>query len=169
APAQDVVSFKVQKFYEGFGENITIYQKGTSDEVDKAWEDLYSFGISEVPRSVAEKMPNKTYPLVSSDGNYITELDVFHQLHCLNTLRMALTPDYYRKKNLTDLEKSFLEIPHAYHCLDALRQSLTCNADIATYVWHWDPEDEMVKPTGNVVHSCRDFDKLKEWAIENHI
>ncbi|KAL5513654.1 hypothetical protein ACEPAH_4053 [Sanghuangporus vaninii] len=169
SPVQDLVSFGVQKFYEGFGENITIYQGNPSDEVDQAWEDLYSFGISEVPRSIAEKLPNKTYPLAGSGGNYILELDVFHQLHCLNTLRMALSPDYYRRKNLSKLELSFLEPPHARHCLDAIRQSLMCNADIATYVWQWDAEDNMVKPTGNVVHTCRDFERIVDWAKGHRI
>ena len=42
APVQDLISFRVQKFYEGFGENITIYQRDPSDEVDQAWQDLYS-------------------------------------------------------------------------------------------------------------------------------
>ena len=82
---------------------------------------------------------------------------------------MALSPEYYGKKNLTDLERSFLEPPHARHCLDAIRQSLTCNADIATYVWYWDPRDEMVKPTGNVVHTCKDYDRIVQWAKDHHL
>ena len=40
-------------------------------------------GISEIPRGIAEKLTNITYPLAGSGGNYIVELDVFHQLHCL--------------------------------------------------------------------------------------
>lgn len=46
APAEDVLSFKVHEFYEGFGENVTIYQHDPSDEVDKAWEDLYSVSVN---------------------------------------------------------------------------------------------------------------------------
>lgn len=39
----------------------------------------------------------ETAPLHTGDG-YILSFDVYHQLHCLNTLRMALEPDYYHFK-----------------------------------------------------------------------
>ena len=49
---------------------------------------MQKVGISEIPRSIAAKLTNKTYPLVGSGGNYIVELDVFHQLHCLVSLTL---------------------------------------------------------------------------------
>lgn len=82
---------------------------------------------------------------------------------------MALSPDYYRQRNPTEQELAFLEPPHARHCLDALRQSLMCNADVATYVWQWNDEDGIVQPTGNVVHTCKDFERIVEWAKEHRI
>jgi hypothetical protein len=39
--------------------------------------------IFKIPRSQAELLPNKTYPLFNDPGYYVAELDVFHQLHCL--------------------------------------------------------------------------------------
>jgi hypothetical protein len=43
----------------------------------------------------AQQIPNRTAALPESEGKYLMELDVFHQLHCLNILRKSLWPDYY--------------------------------------------------------------------------
>lgn len=42
APAQDVLEYQTYTFDSGFGKGTTIYQGAPSDEVDQAWEDLYS-------------------------------------------------------------------------------------------------------------------------------
>jgi hypothetical protein len=97
APAEVVLENEVKVFTPG-REHKTIYQ-GLSDEVDKAWSDLYdgqgmcplpyiSFnspigGIMKIPKSEASLLPNKTYPIHYEPGYYIAGLDVFHQLHCL--------------------------------------------------------------------------------------
>lgn len=79
-----------------------------SPKVDAAWQDLYncnshlarsqSFydiksetndnvitidGVSRLIKEEAQKMVNKTLPIPNDPGYYITELSVFHQLHCL--------------------------------------------------------------------------------------
>jgi hypothetical protein len=72
-----------------------------SPELDQNWSDLYNFGISQIPKSQAALLPNKTHPIPGDEGNYvrfnsedsqqvvkggclqIVELDVFHNLHCL--------------------------------------------------------------------------------------
>ena len=100
APAQVAIEYEVKSFTAG-RENKTIYQ-GLSDDVDRAWGELYNrtsrFGlpirvlrlnnpvadtIMKIPRSEAVLLPNKTYPIKDDPGYYIAELDVFHQLHCL--------------------------------------------------------------------------------------
>lgn len=44
APAQDALKYKVQKFSTGFerGAKASIYMHAPSDEVDRAWKDLYN-------------------------------------------------------------------------------------------------------------------------------
>lgn len=44
-----------------------------------------------------------------------------------------------------------------------------CSSDISTIVWVWEEETHTAKPSGTVLHSCRDFDKLRDWAKEHHI
>jgi hypothetical protein len=53
------------------------------------------------------------------------------------------------------------------HCIDALRQSVMCHGDVATLYWQWTPgfvEPQAWKPT---THTCRNFDKIEDWAAKN--
>ena len=58
-------------------------------------------------------------------------------------------------------------IEHLSHCLDALRQSLMCSVDITPLPWEWDPIDKRSKEVAEVQHTCRNFEKVKQWALEN--
>jgi hypothetical protein len=101
APAQEVLQSEVKVFTVGKPPlyPLTIYQ-GIGEETDRAWGELYNrepmpllrlstkqgFSLDtifKIPRSQAELLPNKTYPLIDEPGYYVAELDVFHQLHCL--------------------------------------------------------------------------------------
>lgn len=53
-------------------------------------------GISQIPYSAARQLPNATEWIPGSDDQYIVELDVFHQLHCLNAIRKTFFPERYR-------------------------------------------------------------------------
>jgi hypothetical protein len=52
-------------------------------------------GVSAVDPEAAAKLPNKTMTLPNQPNRYVLQLDVFHQLHCLNNLRKALWPKRY--------------------------------------------------------------------------
>lgn len=83
-----------------------------TDDLDKRWEDLYdcmlsralgipvadadiqTVGISSIPRWQADKLENKTEAIPGTE-DYLIELDMFHQLHCLDMVRKALYPDRY--------------------------------------------------------------------------
>ena len=86
-----------------------------TNETDALWEDLYlsksiffdpffgrltnhaSFivGVSQIPYSSARQLPNATELIPGTEDQYIVELDVFHQLHCLNALRKSFYPERY--------------------------------------------------------------------------
>ena len=66
-------------------------------------------------------------------------------------------------------------VKHLNHCLNTLRQSLMCHSDISVDVWQWfehtddmpDPFDELTSASfasTNVAHTCRNFDKIRDWA-----
>jgi len=155
SPADSVVEYEVKSFTPG-REHKTIYQ-GLSDEADIAWGKLYNHTIMKIPRSEAALLPNKTYPIKDDPSFYLASLDVFHQLHCLNNVRRALHRDRYGD----DMD---LDEDHVSHCVDTIRQSLMCSADVSVNVWQWSPELSVVVGYSTQAHSCRNFEKLRDWA-----
>ncbi len=55
------------------------------------------------------------------------------------------------------------------HCVDSIRQSLMCSVDISTIFWHWLPELQQSAPSAQTTHTCRDFDRVREWALEHRL
>ena len=132
---------------------------------------------NKVPREQAALMPNKTYPVLGEEDHYMVALDVFHQLHCLvcpgslpsylstqlgtsyqNQMRKAMYPERYPNT------PEGIHTPHMRHCISSIRQSLMCSADISPIVWQWSERSLAAKERSDVVHTCRNFDKIKEWA-----
>jgi len=163
SPAQDVLSYKVVKFHSAFGASLPIYDKPPSPEVDAAWDALYEFAYIKVPKSQAAQMTNKTYPVLGDETNYMASLDVFHMLHCLNQMRKAMYPEYYPPS------PEGIHTSHMRHCISSLRQSLMCSADISTIVWQWSETAQAAKERSDVVHTCRDFDAIRDWAKDHYL
>ncbi|KAF9486942.1 hypothetical protein BDN71DRAFT_1459024 [Pleurotus eryngii] len=55
------------------------------------------------------------------------------------------------------------------HCLYSILQSLMCASGVSLIVWKWDEEAGQSFPQGDVVHRCRDLDRIKEWALEHQL
>lgn len=91
----------------------------------------------------------------------MVQLDVFHQLHCLNLMRKMVYPEKY------PLDLTEENVDHLEHCYDQLRQSVQCHADLATIYWEWVPELEEAFGNLATTHTCKDFDKVREWAQEH--
>ncbi|KAL1745427.1 hypothetical protein HDZ31DRAFT_63175 [Schizophyllum fasciatum] len=162
SPAEYILEDEIVVFRAGT-EHKTVYQQLT-DEADEAWLDLYTPSIFMIPREVAVRLPNRTHPVTrdAPEGKYLAHLDVFHQLHCLNYLRMSLSPERYKPLIRHDL----LEYEHLSHCVDSIRQSLMCSSDVSVNVWQWSEHYEAVAGRVNVAHSCRNFNKIKDWVRE---
>ncbi|KAG6861300.1 hypothetical protein C0995_001855 [Termitomyces sp. Mi166 len=60
--------------------------------------------------------------------------------------------------NSDDKYVMLLDVFHELHCI--------CSSDISTIVWH-KPEGEREGPRFDIIHSCRNFEKIKSWAAEN--
>ncbi|KAG6863529.1 hypothetical protein C0991_005259 [Blastosporella zonata] len=150
SPAQEAVEYKSVKFHSILhGGTPDTFDGPPSPELDAAWEDIYNFGISKVGEAQASRLVNYTTHLPHNPSAYLVGIDVFHQLHCLNTLRKYLYPGYYVAEKNED-------------------QSLQCSSDISTVVWSPTPRNGVVEPLPrfDVLHSCKDFNKIKEWAWE---
>ncbi|VTT64839.1 unnamed protein product [Fusarium fujikuroi] len=189
SPVEELVHYKNLVFTTGFGSERTPYQGPPTPERDALWDDLYlNFGISRIPRDSAAKLMNKTLPIPGEPGQYVIELNVFHQLHCLvgdtNASMSSMIPPIRRSSDTAqnmirkrlyiedgkyDPNHKLTGIEHLEHCYDALRQSLMCSADITPLPWVWSDKAQEAKEVARVMHTCRDFDILRNWAREHAV
>ncbi|KAF2432520.1 hypothetical protein EJ08DRAFT_630275 [Tothia fuscella] len=173
SPANDAIRYEKRLFHAGEGDDITQYQGYPSPELDRRWLDLYrcTFITQIIPREMAQKLENKTtiYPY-DPQRRYTIQLDVFHQLHCLNLIRKAVSPDYYKPQDPgPDGEDKLLGFHHISHCIDLIRQSLTCHSDVTPLVFQWNEAEQMREPITKIYHTCRDFGAIQEWAKERAV
>lgn len=82
-------------------------------------------------------------------------LDILHTLHCMESLRQTLDPDYYpaRRAKL-----------HLYHCIDHIRQWIMCSGDFTPIPARWHPEKNSSYVDTDQVHTCRNCDAVANWV-----
>ncbi|KIX01721.1 uncharacterized protein Z518_09447 [Rhinocladiella mackenziei CBS 650.93] len=99
SPANGVVEYELRLFDGSTPSSRSKYQGEPNEERNRLWLELYEYvGISQISKADADKLVDKTSPIPGNEENYFIQLDVFHQLHCLNTIRMAFWPQHF---NLT--------------------------------------------------------------------
>ncbi|KAK8094990.1 hypothetical protein PG997_001675 [Apiospora hydei] len=157
----DLIQYKNIVFTGGFGHERSPYQ---GPRRPRGMPNGMTFGISRIPMDKASQLVNKTVPIPGEPGQYVIQLNVFHQLHCLNMLRKRL----YSKTDYPP-DHELMGIEHLEHCYDALRQSLMCSADITPLPWRWVEQMQEAKEVAQVAHTCRDFDVIREWAKRNAV
>lgn len=82
-------------------------------------------------------------------------------------VRKRLHPEYYDPED-SDL-KNFFDTHHIDHCIDSIRASLMCSADISPMVWQWWEPAGKFEPRNDIVHTCRKWDNIHEWARQHKI
>lgn len=78
---------------------------------------------------------------------------------------MSVWPEYYSDPYYA----AILEKDHLAHCIDSIRQSIMCHSDITPLVLQWDDNLQKSRHRANLPHSCRNFDKIREWAMKRAI
>ncbi|MCJ1326859.1 hypothetical protein MMC10_003525 [Thelotrema lepadinum] len=124
----------------------------SSPEADIAWDAMFPDGLGFVK-----------HPVVATE---LSGLAVFHELHCVNVLRVGFWAAFdgtWEEKQLLKDHNRRPDMHHIRHCFDYLRQSLMCMADT-----NLEPVDmEVMGATGwGFQRTCRDFDGLRTWAAE---
>jgi hypothetical protein len=106
-------------------------------------------------------------------SNIFARPDMFHSLHCLNAVRMALDADYYskHKSHHAKLEEDTKNSPifpdnwnhiHIDHCLDQLRQAIQCHGDLSPVpLYHYN--DDVIGLGVGQTHTCRRWEHMREW------
>ncbi|KAJ5114124.1 hypothetical protein N7456_002658 [Penicillium angulare] len=135
------------------------YTGEPSDELDARWLDLFKVDGVDLHGTEADTIRGQTFE--KPGGWSIVGIDVFHQLHCLNMLRQGLRRDYY-----TEHDEEPAYTVHMNHCLDYLRQAVMCNVDVTPIPVSWDDKEDRPLPDFEMEHTCRNFWKVRDWAIE---
>ena len=98
------------------------------------------------------------YVSIGPDNRFFA-VSMFHQLHCLNTLRVAAI------RNNT-------EFGHITHCLNYLRQAILCQADVTLEESEVDTRPDGMLDTGatgvGVAHVCRDWTQVRQFVEKNY-
>jgi hypothetical protein len=105
-----------------YNKNV-MYRQPPSPEVDAAWQrltmvDLELVAVSGEDIAKSGKDPSVAVPYGDTPDTYLAELDIIHQLHCLNTLRQHIHYDYYWSEPIDENTEG-----HRDHCLHTLLQN----------------------------------------------
>ncbi|KAH1635131.1 hypothetical protein KXW39_002055 [Aspergillus fumigatus] len=102
------------------------------------------------------------------DDAYMVQMDVMHQIHCLNLLRKAAFADYPGYEPELD-EKDKMWWIHLGHCTDILLQNIQCNANTEFLTLNWVEDRQAPWPDFSVNRKCRDFNALLDWQHSNAV
>lgn len=156
-----------------------IFRQPPSPEVDAAWDRIQTRDPVPISRDTILELgkdPDNAAKFPESFGfgpeAYIGKVDVFHQIHCLNTLRMNLRNNfayYYGDKFPGDMPTDPFYDLHVSHCVNALLENLMCTGNVDMYTHFWMDAQVHAFPDFNIDHKCRDFDAILAWQEENAV
>ncbi|OAG34715.1 hypothetical protein AYO21_11107 [Fonsecaea monophora] len=155
APADTAVEFKPIKYNVTTSGNRFV---GAGPEVDEAWREIsYDVGDQWISKSdikhlgMPEWSLQVNHPETGEEG-YRVGMEVFHQLHCINLLRRVTYKEYYEP-----LGGEFGKGP----------EELQRHTGLFTfYMIEGDP---LAWPELNSKHVCRNFDKVRQWAVDHSV
>ncbi|KAL4911369.1 hypothetical protein BDW74DRAFT_172832 [Aspergillus multicolor] len=142
-----------KQLYREFDPAQAQYIGEPSLELDAAWNRLLEGQFLVLSDNEAADLDDP----VLVNGHWTGEVEVMHSLHCLNTLRKALSPEYYGPAHSAHLE----------HCFEQVRQSLQCAGDLTPVVLRPLGESGREVVVGTpMAHTCRSWDLLRKWYTQ---
>ncbi|KAK4499683.1 hypothetical protein PRZ48_010201 [Zasmidium cellare] len=165
-----------KKRFDVASHNQSVYQHlgGEGSGVDEAWEALgFDYARVTLPSDVGKAAGLDGHARIPDSEDYIAFIEVLHQLHCLNMVRQGLyfNIDYYKGVGKPPFHASddFLQY-HLSHCIETIRQQLMCAADFNMFGYvqvKGQTGQKKLFPDYATQHVCRNFEEMKEWAIEH--
>ncbi|ORY67718.1 uncharacterized protein BCR38DRAFT_483326 [Pseudomassariella vexata] len=180
SPAQNAVEYVVSHpddSIHGTNEWMNMLFDGSANGgVGERWKGLYTpYMDVAITQQEAAQLGEQSVMIPGTD-QYIVELEVHHQLHCLDSLRRALfptTPGQGHQQNNSfsaEVEEDENDDPGAHHpkhldhCIDWIRQALMCWVDITPVSWAVDPATGLPEPQIPQQRTCRNWDLVQAWA-----
>ena len=97
----------------------------------------------------AAQFPDEDWHL--GDSAYMGQLDVIHQIHCLNQLRFRAFADYYpSNKTAEERKRPEWSWVHLQHCVSILLENLMCQANTEILTLNWIEEADYPFPDFSV-------------------
>ncbi|KAH6991201.1 hypothetical protein BKA56DRAFT_541490 [Ilyonectria sp. MPI-CAGE-AT-0026] len=174
SPAEAAVQYQTTRY------NITPLLAeseyvGYGADVDKAWDHVtYDVGDQMISQAELDRLGLDPASLKIKDPKtgkegYRVGVQAFHQLHCLNLLRQDSYRDYYSHHG-GDIEVQPEDLRgHLDHCIEILRVALMCQSDTGVYAFKYYEGFEGHWPDFSTLHTCRNFDAIRDWAFENAV
>lgn len=162
----------------------------TTQGLDRAWKNLLSG--SKFPLSNEEATPYLHASQPTSEfsvvGTLYGELSVFHNLECLNAIRLALDDDFYREhgpqdglgwQKATRSDRASLgmfcwssplnkPLTPTDYCIDHLRQELQCSADLTVVPVLPRTTTTTTTELAAQPRTCRRWDDVRSWLDRRH-
>ncbi|RAK95913.1 oxidase ustYa family protein [Aspergillus ibericus CBS 121593] len=144
-------------------------------ELEEAWHHLFEKNNIRVHKEDLDFYNVTSLPITEStdnDTDWVGQMGVFHELHCLKRVRHWIYRDHY----LADAPETVLieEEAHVDHCMELLREAIICRGDPTLSGFRWIGPDEggegyhlTVEAPG--YHTCVNWEKLRAWNDERAI
>ena len=167
SPARSAVAYHSVQFDANITDSSYV---GPTKAVDLHWGRV-NFGDQMILPSEMALLKKPLDSLQVTDPRtgqlgYRIGLEVFHQLHCLNMIRKATYAHYQDDYSNGDFGVPQQELRgHLDHCIEMLRMNLMCHADIGVITFH-ELEGKGMWPDFSSWHTCRDYDALRDWAVD---
>ena len=98
------------------------------------------------------------------DDMYAAQLDVYHHLHCLDTLRRVVYGTYYNESQANpDPKQATIHEYHINHCVDMLAQVIQCSGNLNLVTVYWAKNLVQPQTDFSIERKCVNFDKLTDW------
>ncbi|KAF4921961.1 Cyclochlorotine biosynthesis protein O [Colletotrichum viniferum] len=177
SPALEAIKYKTPEHYNAEFRQTNKWRGppgNHSNAVDVAWHEIElgagGIWVSEEEVNLLNMTDSAELPFhkipEEHGGGYLAMLEVFHLLHCLNSLRMGLFYNYEHYKFLDEGVPDENIYTHYDHCIDMLRMNLMCYADVTPALFV-DPLSNPLRrdalPNWSSMHTCRDFDAILDW------
>jgi hypothetical protein len=175
SPANEAIESIGLIRFNGSLDAPSIYRGSPSPELDAVWDDIavdarsVRMTLDQLLRTGEKPSPAMAIYPGEYGGGYMATIGAIHMLHCTNMLRRVSWGDHYRSSDYSINGSPEAFRTHLDHCIEMLRQDIMCRGDVTMLTYDWAEGVEDPLPNFNVLHQCRNFEKILNWVDEHRV